>query len=215
VGGLFRDLIVLMAARAMFDIRVTLPFDHDARSCSRSSRRSLRGALSLQASSDPAERLRVGKPLGGLPFNASLRLAGERDTAGVLRKRRFRGLVVAVAWRRQTCADDPSTLIIDVLVPIDFTWGVPPAVHARADFRIALFCRRHPCASARSEKFGGPRSRRSISMVSSPKISPVRCTGRFFFGRLLLEARHGASRGPGGGRFRPNGRCPFQRDPDR
>jgi hypothetical protein len=31
VGGLFRGLIVLMAARAMFDIRVTLPFDHDAR----------------------------------------------------------------------------------------------------------------------------------------------------------------------------------------
>jgi hypothetical protein len=99
----------------------------------------LRGALELQASSDPAERLRVGKPLGGLPFNASLRLAGERDTAGVLRKRRFRGLVVAVAWRRQTCADDPSTLIIDVLVPIDFTWGVPPAVHARADFRSCTF----------------------------------------------------------------------------
>jgi hypothetical protein len=215
VGGLFRDLIVLMAARAMFDIRVTLPFDHDARSCSRSGRRSLRGALSLQASSDPAERLRVGKPLGGLPFNASLRLAGERDTAGVLRKRRFRGLVVAVAWRRQTCADDPSTFVIDVLVRL-----ISPGEFRLRSMRgpisgVALFCRRHPCASARSEKFGGPRSRRSISMVSSPKISPVRCTGRFFFGRLLLEARHGASRGPGGGRFRPNGRCPFQRDPDR
>jgi hypothetical protein len=97
VGGLFRGLIVLMAARAMFDIRLTLPFDHDARSCSRSGRRSLRGALLLQASSDPAERQRFGEPLGGLPFNASLRRVGERNTAGVLQKRRFRGLVVAVA----------------------------------------------------------------------------------------------------------------------
>jgi hypothetical protein len=111
VGGLFRGLIVLMAARAMFDIRLTLPFDHDARSCSRSGRRSLRGALLLQirpSASALENRLAV--------YNASLRLAGGRDTAGVLRKRRFRGLVVAVAWRRQTCADDPSTFVIHVLV---------------------------------------------------------------------------------------------------
>jgi len=136
VGGLFRGLIVLMAARAMFDIRVTLPFDHDDRAlvpaCGRCAARCRCKRLRIRPSACALEnRLAV--------YNTSLRLAGERDTAGVLRKRRFRGLVVAVAWRRQTCADDPSTLIIDVLVPIDFTWGVPPAVHARADFRSCTF----------------------------------------------------------------------------
>jgi len=89
VGGLFRGLIVLMAARAMFDIRVTLPFDHDARSCSRSGLRSLRGALLLQASSEPAECQRFGEPLGSLQREPS---AGRRA--------RYRGRVAKTALSR-------------------------------------------------------------------------------------------------------------------
>jgi hypothetical protein len=57
-------------------------------------------------------------------------LTEECDTAGMLQKRRFRGLVVAVARRRQTRACVAAILAIDVSILMDFIWGVPAGRHA-------------------------------------------------------------------------------------